>query len=264
MKVGIGLRLSEAWRSHFEARPAAQKHLRTATVVGHDAEQSSDDGSMKKTLPPPTAVPTETGTVGYRDECITVDARQNKKGDWVLCKGAEQFDPKIDPAKVRKPSSILDPYCMVITRRFTRFGELESTLLEIQSRSLIQVLRQLVSHYSDETFRIGDTIKFEDPPRLLYYYRKELAEYKNRPDVDERTKMHIGFALNFLYSHIGEQIKQYEEFLAADMINFAHLWMMFRPGCWVSKPMGRMVYYDLRSYSKTPRVLHVAPIWDIR
>ena len=147
-----------------------------------------------------------------------------------ISRGTEQFDPKVDPAKVKKPTSILDPYCMVVTRRLNRFGELESTLLEIQSPGLVQVIRDLVAYYSDETFRIGDTIKFEDPPKLLYYYRKELAEYKERPKIHERTKMHIGFALNFLYSHIGDQIKSYEEFLAAGMVKFSYLWMMFRPG----------------------------------
>ena len=139
MKVGVGLRLQEAWRSRFETRPTTQNVVHTVSVVSKDDEQRSEDGSVKKPSPIPHAVLWESGTVGYRDECITVDARQNKKGEWVLMKGTEQFDPKLDPSKIRKASSILDPYCMVVTRRFNRFGDLEATLLEIQSPSLIQV-----------------------------------------------------------------------------------------------------------------------------
>ena len=237
MKVGIELRLQEAWRSRFEGRPVAQNQ-----VLIKDIEQSSEDDSVKKQSTFTVSAP-DSSTVGYRDECITVDARQNKKGDWVLCKGTEQFDPKVDPAKVRKASSILDPYCMVVTRRFNRFGELESTLLEIQSPSLIKVIRQLVSYYSDGSFRIGETIKFEDPPKLLYYYRKELAEYKEHDEVDQRTKVHTGFALNFLYSHLGAKIKEYDDFFSAGMIKFGHLWMMFRPGSLIYEQETKQLYY---------------------
>ena len=230
MKVGIGLRLQEAWRAHFESRPSNQTLVHSVNVASKDAEQSSDDGSVKKASPSVPAALTESSTVGYRDECITVDARQNKKGEWILMRGAEQFDPKVDPSKVKRATSILDPYCMVVTRRFSRFGDLEATLLEIQAPGLIKILRQLVDYYADDSFRVGETIKFGDPPKLLYYYRKELAEYKDRADVDEKTKTHITFALNFLYSHMGATIKSYEEFLAAGMVKFGHLWMMFKPG----------------------------------
>ena len=230
MKVGFGLRLQEAWRAQFESRPSDQAIVRSVKVVSKDPEQSSEDSSIKKvsSAAPPAVL--DSSIVGYRDECITVDARQNKKGEWVLMKGAEQFDPKIDPAKVKRATSILDPYCMVVTRRFNGFGDLEATLLEIQAPGLIKIIRQLVEYYADDSFRVGETIKFEDPPKLLYYYRKELAEYKERADVDEKTTTHITFALNFLHSHMGDTIKSYEEFLAAGMVKFNHLWMMFKPG----------------------------------
>ena len=242
MKVGFGLRLQEAWRAQFEKRNT-QALVQSVKAVSKDGEQSSDDGSNLKASMAAPALASDSYAVGWRDESITVDARQNKKGEWILMKGSEQFDPKVDQSKVRRATSILDPYCMVITRRFNRFGDLEVTLLEIQSPGLVQVLRDLVKYYHDDSFRVGETIKFEDPPQLLYYYRKELAEYGDRPDTDERTKMHITFALNFLYSHIGDMIKSYEEFLAAEMINFGHLWMMFKPGMLIYERETEELYY---------------------
>ena len=242
MKVGFGLRLQEAWRSHFESRPS-QALVHSIKAVSKDAEQSSDDGSVKKQLSSPSPALPDSGFIGYRDECITVDARQNHKGQWVLMKGAEQFDAKADPSKVKRATSILDPYCIVVTRRFNSFGELEAILLEIQAPKLIQIIRELVAYYPDESFRIGDTIKFEDPPKLLYYYRKELAEYRDRAEVDERTKQHITFALNFLNSHLGDLMKKYEQFLDAGMINFGHLWMMFKPGILVYEQESEELYF---------------------
>lgn len=242
MKVGFGLRLQEAWRAHFESRPS-QALVHSVKAISKDPDQSSEDGSGPKQPSSVPPAPTDSSSVGYRDECITVDARQTRKGEWVLMKGAEQFDPKVDPTKARRATSILDPYCMVITRRFNRFGELEATLLEVQAPGLIQIIRQLVAYYPDDSFRVGDTIKFQDPPKLLYYYRKELAEYKDRDDVDERTKQHISFALNFLNSHLGDLMKSYEQFLSAGMINFEHLWMMFKPGMMVYERETEELYF---------------------
>ena len=245
MKVGLGLRLREAWRTQLESKSTPRSQVQTVNVFSKDPDQGSDATSVKRPNVP--AMPAYKGNFGYRDECLTVDMRANRKGEWVLMKGAEQFDPKVDPAKMRKPNSILDPYCMVLTRRFNRFGQVESTVLELQSPGLIHVIRELVTYYSDDSFRVGDTIRFEDPPELLYYYRKELAEHMARRDTDERTKLHISFALNFLYSHIGEQIKRYEDFLEAGMIKFGNLWMMFRPGSLVYERETEQLYFLQRS-----------------
>lgn len=83
MKVGIGLRFQEAWRAHFESRPTSQALVHSVKVISKDTEQSSDDGSVKKNSSSAAVALVDSGTVGYRDECITVDARQNKKGEWV-------------------------------------------------------------------------------------------------------------------------------------------------------------------------------------
>ena len=84
MKVGIGLRLQEAWRSNFESKPTVQNSVKTVTI--NDGKQISESSSIEKSSSSlPVALP-DSGNLGYRDECITVDARLNKKGEWVLMK----------------------------------------------------------------------------------------------------------------------------------------------------------------------------------
>ncbi|EME85702.1 uncharacterized protein MYCFIDRAFT_107808, partial [Pseudocercospora fijiensis CIRAD86] len=134
-------------------------------------------------------------------------------------------------------------YCLVITRRYNMMGLLESTILEIQSPTLCQAVRNMVSYYPDQSFRVGATIKCEDPPKLIYYHRRELAAYKARNDIDERTKRQIKLLLGFLHAHIGNQIEQYEAFLAAGMVKFSHLWMMFKPGSLVYEGETQQIFY---------------------
>lgn len=168
-----------------------------------------------------------------------------------MVKGADAFDARNDAKKARK-DTLLDPYCLVITRRFGQFGDLQCTVAEIQSPYVIHALRELVSYYPDNSFRIGETIKCEDPPKLIYYYRKELAEYQKRSQTDARTTQHIGFLLNFLYCHIGEAIEQYETFLAAGFVKFDHIWMMFKPGSLVYEHETEQLYFfEKGDYTQT-------------
>ncbi|KAK5167771.1 uncharacterized protein LTR77_007470 [Saxophila tyrrhenica] len=231
MKVGISLRLQEAWKSYFESKPNVQARVQKINAGTKDIDQDSEDNAHSNSTSTAVLRSPEVPTLGYRDECITVRATKDKKGNWHLMKENEQFDPKADLSKTRRATSILDPYCMVVTRRFNPQGELVDTILEIQAAGLVRLIRDLVSYYPDDSFRVGDTIKFDDPPKLLYYYRKELAECKSRLDVPDLTKTHISFALNFLHAHLGARMRQSDEFLAAGMIRFTDLWMLFKPGC---------------------------------
>lgn len=258
MKVGFGLKLQEEWKKYFETRPSSS--LPTVRAVDQSKqlhEDTSDEGEgpfkqlAKEPQPSKEATSPINVSLGYRDECITVDARPNNKGEYVLVKGSEVFDPRQDPKKARKPSSLLDPYCLVVTRRYSVVGTLEATILEIQSQELIRIIREIVTYYPDNSFRMGDTIKCEDPPRMIYYYRHELAAYKARLG-NERAATHIGFLLNFLQSHLGHEIDNYEAFLSMGLVSFKHLWMMFKPGSLVyHRETDQLYYLEKGSYAET-------------
>lgn len=157
MRVGVALKLQEAWKAKFETRPSVSSQDISFKSLSKEDQDSSDDGIGLESDPSLTRKATLGTTVGYRDECITVDARKDKKGQWVLVKGDELIDSKQNAKK--KAGSILDPYCVVITRRFDNQGKLLETIAEIQSPGLIQLLRSTVKFWPDSTFRVGDTIQ---------------------------------------------------------------------------------------------------------
>ncbi|KAF2161290.1 hypothetical protein M409DRAFT_59287 [Zasmidium cellare ATCC 36951] len=258
MKVGLGLKLQEAWKRNFETRPSLlAPAINAATETKTLDEDVSDEGegpfkqlAKEPQQPKDTALHVNT-SLGYRDECITVDARPNNKGEYVLVKGSEAFDPRQDPKKARKPSSLLDPYCLVVTRRYNVAGMLEGIVLEIQSQEVIRIIREIVTYYPDNSFRMGDTIKCEDPPKLIYYYRHELASYAARLGND-RAATHIGFVLNFLQSHIGHEIENYEAFLAMGLVSFKHMWMIFKPGSLVyHRETDQLYFLEKGTYTET-------------
>ena len=99
---------------------------------------------------------------------------------------------------------------------------------------------------------MGETIQCEDPPKLIYYYRRELAEYKER-HKDSQVALHIGFLLNFLYSHIGKDIEKYEAFPSMGLVCFHHLWMMFKPGMHVyERETEQLFYLEKGDFQDTP------------
>lgn len=83
-------------------------------------------------------------TSKYRDEAITVDARQNKKGEYVLVRGTDAVNNKPEEKRARKLESLLGSYCLVVTRRHDSFGMLKNTILKTRSPAWCLAVRVMV------------------------------------------------------------------------------------------------------------------------
>lgn len=89
MKVGFGLKLQEEWKKYFEARPfAAGPNIGVVDESKRIHEDTLEEGDgpfkqlAKEPQPSKEAIPPINASLGYRDECITVDARPNSKSEW--------------------------------------------------------------------------------------------------------------------------------------------------------------------------------------
>ena len=148
-----------------------------------------------------------------------------------------------------KPDTTLDPYCMVVTRWFNEKNHV-STTLEIKSPHLISALRNLVSYYPDNSsLHMGDIIKIEDPPALIYHYRNELQQYALAKGTDAKTKLHITYVLKYLHVHMGEQMVEFNMHLAHGLIAYKYLWMPFRSGGWIYHPAeDELLFFEQGAY----------------
>lgn len=89
MKVGFGLKLQEEWKKYFETRPSASPpNIRVVDESKQLHEDVSEEGEgpfkqlSKEPQSSKEAIPPINVSLGYRDECITVDARPNSKSQW--------------------------------------------------------------------------------------------------------------------------------------------------------------------------------------
>ncbi|KAL9092101.1 MAG: hypothetical protein Q9165_004534 [Trypethelium subeluteriae] len=252
MKIGFRLRIREALKQKFgriDSPKAAEQAFPVPLLpIDRDGERddsSGDEGDEKSPFPTlgssnrhePTQK--EDALRGTRDDCLTVDARKSKGGEWVLEKSSTTF-----LEAEAKPDTTLDPYCMVATRWFEGKNKYIKTTLEIKSPALINALRTLVPYYPDNTsLHMDKTIKIEDPPALIYHYRNELQEYAQAQDVDAKTKLHISYVLRYLVTIMGEQIEEFNTHLDHGLIDYKNLWMIFRPGGWVYQPGKDQLYF---------------------
>jgi hypothetical protein len=257
MKISLSLRIREALKRKFGRRgqfvPAEQAFPTTLNPAPPRNPSLDSDGAPEKdpfgTLNSKVAQEPrqkEPELRGTRDDCLTVDAHQNKRGEWVLEKSSTGY-LEINT----KPDTTLDPYCMVVTRWFNDKNRHEKTTLEIKSPLLIQALRKLITYYPDNPdLTIGKVIKVEDPPAMIYHYRQELAEYAQSDAIDAKTKLHINYVLKYLRVHMGETIDEHETHLSLGLVHFQNLWMIFRSGDLVYEPgSDQLWFFEQGSYT---------------
>jgi hypothetical protein len=264
MKVGLRLRTGEAFRRRFLSKKNPQKtaadlfpkpvRLPRSEVnqnystpapgepSPHSSVRSLPKGLVIPPLPavlPPADRPTDRLERGTRNECKTLDARYTRKGDYELKESTSPFDH----VRKRGSHSIFDEYCMIITRKFDQENRLKSTILKIQSPYLIKALREIVKYYPDNPVDVGNTITVEEPPALIFHYRKELETYAQTESTADETKLHIDYVLTYLELQMGSDIKRYDDHIARGLIKFEWLWMIFRSGCIVYESETDQLYY---------------------
>jgi len=259
MKVSLSVRLQEAWKKKFgknsnRARPAEEvfmvpKKVKPPKTDTNDLEGHSVPLGLARIKDQSAVEKAPTGdrlARGTRNECKTLDARYNRRGDYELKQSTKPFECTAQ----KDTYSVFDEYCLVVTRRFDQENKLITTTLRIQSPFLIKALRAIVKYYPDNPVDVGNSITVGDPPALICHYRHELEDYARRKEVDDQTKLHIDYVLTYLRLHIGEEIEQCEKHLAKGLIKFQWLWMIFRSSELVYSDKADQLYFFQRGEYK--------------
>ncbi|KAF2459597.1 P-loop containing nucleoside triphosphate hydrolase protein [Lineolata rhizophorae] len=186
---------------------------------------------------------------GTRNECKTLDARYDKRGDLTVSESSKPFD--LISNMDNKPTTLFDEYCMVVTRKYSQDNKLESTTLKIQSPFIVTALRNIIKYSPDVPLDVSDVIDIGDPPAIIYHYRHELATYACQiAGADEnslQTKLHINYLLAYLRVCMGDDMDQCEAHLAKGLIKYDWLWMLYRPGTLVYSSGADQLYFFERS-----------------
>jgi len=134
-------------------------------------------------------------------------------------------------AKENKESSKAGKYANspLLFRRVFGHGEaVPKPQLEIQSEALIDFLKQLPNPNSCLPVHESPMIICEPYPGL-FYFRDEIKKAATSAEHEEiwRDLEHL---LQFEEEYMGQAMCKIESFLASGEIDFAHLWVLFKPG----------------------------------
>lgn len=121
--------------------------------------------------------------------------------------------------------------------------------LQVNSQHLKDILKKTIEHYPGVSFATKD-ITIDKPYHVLFHYRHELEEAGKELEEDSEEFQHLDLLLDFIYEEFKDAIDETENLLEQGMINFQHLWTIFRPGCTIYAPVfGQPRAFTLQSYS---------------
>lgn len=139
--------------------------------------------------------------------------------------------------------------CLQITRQFDRENKhIQYTSLQVNSPSLKKLLKDVIGSFPGQSFYTKNiSINFE--PKCLYHYRHELAAASKTFEPGSEGARHAPILTSFINEHFKDTIAETENLLEQKMINFPHLWTIFKPGVLVYYVnRGQRRVYELNSY----------------
>jgi len=122
-------------------------------------------------------------------------------------------------APVKKPEQ--DPYMDYVlqhVRYYSQLGILQRQTLEIKSRLLKKVLKEIIEDYPGISFQTAN-VTLEYPLRVLWYFRAELQVARDAEKKSEKGR-HIELLINFLNDEFRQVDKDRQNLLAEGLINF--------------------------------------------
>jgi hypothetical protein len=159
---------------------------------------------------------------GTRCELKQLDGRYDNRGNYTITDSSvSMLSDDVDA----EPHA---EYALVSTRVYGPDGIYQSTQLEIKSRLIKKALRKVIKFYPGQPVDTSEVI-FNDPPKPLFHYRRELEDYKHTK-ADDETKKHLDLMFKFVDSLIGAQGQRFRDLTKIGLITFPLIWMLFKPG----------------------------------
>jgi hypothetical protein len=161
---------------------------------------------------------------GLRCEVKAYEARYNHRGERNLL--------GVGTSGEREPKGHQDKdSALVFTRWYNRESEIESTNLVIRSPYINHALKEVIKEYPGINFKTA-TIQISGLPKCIFHYRDELQAFGLLQDSEDVK--HIVLLLRHMWEQLESQCDSYHNLMEsprlAPGLEFANLWMAFRPG----------------------------------
>jgi hypothetical protein len=168
----------------------------------------------------------------------------------------DQFQAKKDPGKY-------EDYALLLRRKrqWKKGGEYLhiSTWLEVRDEILHNALRKVLAPIKYLGLNSTPLI-INQPFRELFWFREEINQYKERNCKDSDEEKSYGLLLDFMAKHLDQPTKIYDRVISTKIVEYEHLWMIFRPGSLaISVENGLLQAFLVRSFRDAVEVTPKEP-----
>lgn len=162
-------------------------------------------------------------------ELHVYESRKDTRGDRVLLRVGVKHD-------FERPKDRSHAAALVLVRYYNdSSGRIWNRIsLEIRSPHLKTALREVIKSYPGIDFKSGKSIMLTDNAAWsLFHYQKELEEFANSSNDDD-LKSHMNLLMQYADRIFQKEIAEYNATVGSEHSNpgleFANLWMAFKPG----------------------------------
>lgn len=204
------------------------------TIQDLQAQLTSPDQTHKTDKAEERKDTQETKATSSTVEEYIVDIKWMKVQTWSSLEPAyyDEDSYRIPSSKATAPAAT--NYVLTVYRHYTAAeGATRGYFLEIRSKPILMVLREIVKYYPGVSLE-GNIITLQEPYCLLFHHQRQLADYLERESVDQVTKKHLELVLTFMKESTGSSSEEMESFFNlsndAKIISFKNSWIAFPPG----------------------------------
>ncbi|KAJ5447560.1 ATPase AAA-type core [Penicillium cf. griseofulvum] len=158
-----------------------------------------------------------------------------EKCEFKVYRHSQKKDGTISVETVSNPFARLglgdkdSPYALIVNRFLGEKNQLKETTLQINSRRLMNVFREVIGFYPTVPADFTSPFELKGPFQILLHYWEELDERRQTTkDADER--MHLNLLLDFMRHEIGPERERLLSMLRNKQITYKNAWCIFRPG----------------------------------
>ncbi|KAJ5654063.1 ATPaseAAA-typecore [Penicillium lividum] len=121
------------------------------------------------------------------------------------------------------------PYALVINRYLSEKNQLEKISLQINSKHILRVFREVIGSYPTVPFDFSSSFILESPFQMIFHHWGDLDERRQSTEgVEER--MHLNLLFDFMEHEIGHDRSVMQAMVRNKQIKYLSLWCIFRPG----------------------------------
>jgi hypothetical protein len=158
-------------------------------------------------------------------------------------------EPKEDE-EIPPQTNWYDQFALCITRLYDNSNRyVTRTSLDVNSSALKQILKDVIGDFPGQSFHTSN-ISIIFPPRCLYHFYEELQDALKDQESDSDGAKHLPILLNFIAEEFADAIKEGTNLREQGLINYEHLWTIFKPGMLLfTRSQGQPRAFKLSSYN---------------